>query len=103
MGQDGGRRRSKPSRMPVGSMVQYLRQELPGAFVAWGGEKGIRVRLFDNLASIHEDDSVGYAARKAHLMRDADHGHAFGRKCDHHVQYLGGHLWVERRGGLVEQ
>ena len=57
----------------------------------------------DDLAAVHEHHAVGDLAGEAHLVRDADHGHAVLGEADHGVEHLLDHLGVERDGRLVEQ
>ena len=59
--------------------------------------------LLQNAAVLHKDDAVGHLARKAHLMRHADHGDVLLRELDHDVQNFLDHLGVECRGRLVKQ
>src|SRR5262249_15844734 len=58
------------------SMVQDLAQEQLRALGLGIVEEGMGFVLLDDLAPVHEDDPVRHRARKAHLMGDADHGHA---------------------------
>ena len=66
-------------------------------------EELLRRRHLDDLAPVHEDHPVGDAAGEAHLVRDAEHGHAVFGEADHGVEHLLDHLRIERRGRLVEQ
>ena len=52
---------------------------------------------------LHKDDAVGHLARKAHLVRHADHGNVLLRELNHNVQNLLDHLGVEREVGVVKQ
>src|SRR4051812_28216735 len=60
---------------PIGSM-QNLAQEELRALVARVGEELRRRVHFDDLACIHEDDTIGDLPGKTHFVRDAEHGHA---------------------------
>ena len=86
-----------------GSMPQNLRQEILRPIRLRIVEEVIRVVLFDDLALIHEDDAVGDGFGEAHFVGDADHRDALIGHGDHHVKHFFDHLWIERRGGLVEQ
>ena len=66
-------------------------------------EEIVRRRAFQHRALVHEDDAVGHFAGKAHLVRDADHGHAVLGQIAHHQQHFAHHFRVQRAGGLVEQ
>ncbi len=59
--------------------------------------------VFDDLAGVHEDHTVGHFARKPHFVGYAHHGHAFVGQLHHHVEHFVDHLRVERRGRFVEQ
>ena len=67
------------------------------------GEELLGLVLLDDLAAVHEDHAVGDGAGEAHLVGDAQHGHALARQLDHDVEHFLDHLGVERRGRLVEQ
>src|SRR5882672_4654234 len=59
------------------SVMQNLGQEQLSAFRARLPEKIILQGVLDDLAAVHEDDAVRNLPRKAHLVRDHHHGHAF--------------------------
>jgi ABC-type glycerol-3-phosphate transport system substrate-binding protein len=80
--------------------MQDLAEEQPGAFVLRIVEELGRRILFDDLALVHEDDPIGHLPRKAHLVRDAEHGHAFLGEADHGVEHFLDHFRVEGRGGV---
>jgi hypothetical protein len=50
----------------------------------------------DNYAAVHEDQCIADFTGEPDLVRDDDHGHAFGGQVAHHVEYLTDELWVER-------
>jgi hypothetical protein len=78
-------------------------QELLRARMLRAVEEVVGRGALQHLALVHEQHAVGHLARKAHLVRDAHHGHAVAREVAHHQQHLADHLGVERAGGLVEQ
>src|SRR3546814_2751202 len=84
-------------------MMQNLAEEQLGARRLRVVEELLRLVLLDDLAAIHEDHPVGDLAGEAHLVSDAKHGHAALGEVHHDVEHLGDHLWIERRGRLVEQ
>src|SRR5215217_9785750 len=65
---------------PYGTGLSSVRQD--PAQKGLGGiglrctEEFLRRRDLHDLAGVHEDDAVGNPARKAHLVRDADHRHS---------------------------
>src|SRR5688572_11263820 len=83
--------------------MQDLAEEQLGALRLRMVEELFRRVLLDDLAEIHEDDAVGDGAGEAHLVRDAQHGHAGARQLDHHLQHFLDHFRIERGGRLVEQ
>src|SRR5215467_3760196 len=87
----------------TGLMVEDLRQEQLGAVRLGIGKELLRGPLLDDLATVHENDAVGHRAGKAHLVGDAQHGHAALGELDHGIEHLLHHLRIERRGRLVEQ
>src|SRR5262245_56420175 len=88
---------------PDASVMEDLAEEELGALVARVGEERLRLVLLDDLAPVHEDHAIGHGAREAHLVGDAEHGHALAGELDHDVQYLLDHLRIEGGGRLVEQ
>ena len=52
---------------------------------------------------IHEDDLIGDAAGKAHLMRNDNHGHAALAEIGHQIEHTLDQLRVERARNLVEE
>jgi len=73
-------------------LVQDLAEEQLGAFVLRiVKELGRRV-LFDDLALVHEDDTVGDLTGKPHFVCRAEHGHAFFGEPDHRLQHFLDHL-----------
>ncbi len=80
--------------------MQNLGQELAATRVLGVIEEVLGRALLQNAAVLHKDDAVGHLARKAHLVRHADHGDVLLRELNHNVQYLLDHLGVERRGRL---
>ncbi len=71
--------------------------------MAGGLEKLVGRGRFEDLARIDEPDPVGDIAGETHLMRHADHGHAFRCQALHDRQHLTDHFRIERAGRLVEQ
>src|SRR5689334_267142 len=63
----------------------------------------IRGCLLDDLAFVHEDDTISHTSREAHFVRHTDHRHTFRREVHHDVEYLFDHLRVKGRSRLVEQ
>ena len=63
----------------------------------------MRLVLLNDIAAVHKQHPRRNLARKAHLMRDNDHGHAVVGKLLHDLQYLADHFRVECRGRLVKQ
>src|SRR5690242_21715464 len=70
------------------SMGENLRQELFAAVRLRRGEELGRRALLDHLSLVHEDDAVGDAAGKPHLVRDAHHRHALTGEGRHDVEHL---------------
>ena len=54
-------------------------------------------------ALVKERHAVRDLAGEAHLVGDAEHGHARGCQLTHGVQHLLDHLRIERRGRFIEQ
>ncbi len=75
----GGRfgRRNKSGNFVPGLLVQDLAEEQFRALVLRVVEKRYRFILLDDLTLIHEDHAVCDLTGKAHLVRDANHRHAF--------------------------
>jgi hypothetical protein len=66
--------------------VKDLAQEQLGAFVLRMLEKRQgRVQL-DNLASVHEHDSISHLARETHLVCHDDHRHPLLRELGHGIK-----------------
>ena len=55
------------------------------------------------MAMVEKDDPVCYPTRKVHFMGSNQHGRAIPRQLLHHLQYLANQLWIECRGGLIEE
>ena len=55
-----------------------------------------RRALFDDDATLHEDDSVSNLAGEAHLVGDNDHGHAGFSQAAHNIKNAAHELGVER-------
>ena len=78
------------------SMPQNLRQKVLRLIGLRVVEEVVRIVLFDDLALVHEDHSVGDGFGEAHFVRDAEHGDALIGHRDHYVQHFFTHLWVKR-------
>ena len=63
----------------------------------------LRCALLDDIAAVHEDDTVSDLTGEADLMGDDDHRHAVCRQLLHDGQYLADHLRIEGRGRLIEE
>src|SRR5213592_4588011 len=73
-----GKRASASNRASRrGSMLQNLGQEKLRALRARLAEEIVLFRVLDDQTLVHEYDAVCDLARKAHLVRDNHHGHAF--------------------------
>src|SRR5262249_32258833 len=80
-----------------------LVEERPCPLGLWMIEELLRRRLLDDLPLVHENDAIRDLASKAHLVSDAQHGHALFGELLHGFQYFLDHFRIERRGRLVEQ
>ena len=80
-----------------------MAEEIAGTLDRRGIEDLARRALLDDRAAVHDDDPVGHAPGKRHLVGDDDHCHALAGELRHHVEHLADGLRVERRGRLVEQ
>src|SRR5690606_11304135 len=78
------------------SVVRQLAEKGPGALVPWPLEDLGRRALLDNHAVVHEDDLVGDAAGKTHLVGHQDHRAAFVGEFLNHAQHLPDELGIER-------
>ena len=67
------------------------------------GKNIVRRALFKDFPLVHEQNSVGRLAGKAHFMRDHDHGHAVAGKIGHDVEHFARHFRIKGGGRLVEQ
>src|SRR5262245_35647176 len=85
------------------SMMQDVVEKAPRARGLGVGEEIAARRLFHDHPVVHENDPIGDLARKAHLVRHDQHGHAAVGKIAHDVEHLTDHLGVELRSRLVEQ
>src|SRR5216683_333531 len=65
------------------SVLENLRQEGLGAIRVRPFEEVCCGRGFDDLAAIHEEDVVRDLPREAHLVCDAEHGHALAGELGH--------------------
>lgn len=73
----------------------YLAEEAASAVGGGGREKGLWRGSFDDFALIHEDDQIGDATGKTHLVRDDDHRLAGLGELLHDVEDLVHHFRVE--------
>src|SRR6056297_197647 len=85
------------------SVTQNLAQEQLRALGFGVIEELFRLVLFNDLPLVHENHPVGHLPGKSHLVRDTQHGHTFLGQLDHRVEHLRDHLWIKRRGWLIEQ
>ena len=84
-------------------MVEDLAQEKLGSFVLGVFEKFTRWLFFDDLATVHENDTVRNRRGEAHFVGNYQHGHAAFSELDHDIEHLLDHFRVEGGGGLVKQ
>jgi multiple antibiotic resistance protein len=84
-------------------LPQDLPQERPRPLRPRVREELVGRRFFHDLACVHEDHAVRHAAREAHLVGHAEHGHIQFCQTDHGLQHLFHHLRVECRGRFVKQ
>ena len=66
-------------------MLKNLGQEKFGAVFLRAFEDFVWCTAFHYVAKIKKVHAVSYSARKAHFMRDYQHGHAGFRQIDHGV------------------
>ena len=84
-------------------MRQDLTQEQLGAVFLWIVKELVRIVLFDDLATVHEDHPVCHCLGKPHLMRYAEHGHPVLGQLNHDLQHLFDHLRIQCGGGFIKQ
>ena len=90
-----------------------LRRRLPRLTALWKGnleplvlrvaEDLLRRALLLYLAAVHKEDARRHFARKTHLVRDDDHGHALVGKLFDEFKHFADHFRVERGRRFVEQ
>lgn len=83
--------------------LQHFRQKVFEPFVLRVAEDLLRRALLLYLAAVHKEDARRHFARKAHLVRDDDHGHALVRKLFDEFEHFAHHFRVERGRRFVEQ
>src|SRR5215471_17330765 len=83
--------------------TQNLAKELLSPRALRRTKKLRRWSNFDDLASIHEDHSIGHLAGETHLMSNDEHRHAALGKFHHNIKHLADHLGIQRRSRLIEQ
>src|SRR5215217_4202814 len=86
-----------------GGGVEDALEEGAGAGVLGAADHLGGDALLHDHALVHEDDPVGDLAGEAHFVGDDQHGHALDGQLAHDGEHVADQLWVQRRGGLVEQ
>ena len=84
-------------------MAQNLAQEQLCPRVLRIIKKRLWSVLFNNLALIHKNYTVGDLTGKPHLMGHTDHRHAFFGQLDHRIEHFFDHFGIKCRSRLVKQ
>src|SRR5262245_51422574 len=81
-------------------VLQNFRQKHLCTLAAWLAEEVRARRVLDDFAFVHEDNTIGDFAGKAHFVSHHNHGHAVLGERYHDIEHLVYHFRVERRGRL---
>src|SRR5262249_8335756 len=85
------------------SMPENFAHEQARALLLGARKERLWRSYFYDLAGVHEGDAVCNLARKAHFVRNLDHGDAITRQIPYDVEDLVNHLRIEGGSGLVKE